>query len=107
MYKSPKRLKLPLFLITITVNVTPGLYACQLSYDSNVMILRKVFMFWLTMALFLNECHGEDQAYRGRWRGIFFCTCRSVSWSIGMSIHGYYPNLSIYNWLTRLKAGPL
>ena len=37
------------FKILVTVNVTPTLYACQLSYDSNVMILRKVVMLWFTI----------------------------------------------------------
>ena len=57
-------------IISVRVNVTTALYACLLSYDSSVMVLRKVVILWFAIAFFLNRCHGEGQASIGRWRGI-------------------------------------
>ena len=58
------------FIISVRVNVSPALYACQLSYDSSVMVLRKIVILWFAIAFFLKRCHGEGQASLQRWRGI-------------------------------------
>ena len=36
--------------VSVRVNVTPAIYACQLSYDSSVMVLRKVVILWFAIA---------------------------------------------------------
>ena len=89
-------------IISVRVNVTPALYACQLSYDSSVMVLRKVVILWFAIAFFLKRCHGEGQASLGRWRGILLLNMsvgELVDWHVGKSVS---PKTAIYNWRTRL-----
>ena len=94
-------------IISVRVNVTSALYACPLSYDSSVMVLRKVVILWFAIAFFLNRCHGEGQASLRRWRGIMLLNMsvgelvdRHVGWYVGNSVS---PKTAIYNWRTRLK----
>ena len=95
------------FIISGRVNVSPALYACQLSCDSSVMVLSKVVILWFAIAFFLNRCHGEGQASIGRWRGILLLNMsvgelvdRHVGRYVGKSVS---PKAAIYNWRTRLK----
>ena len=95
------------FIISVRVNVSPALYACQFSYDSSVMVLRKVVILWFAIAFFLNRCHGEGQASLQRWRGILLLNMsvgelvdRYVGRYVGKSVS---PKTAIYNWRTRLK----
>ena len=98
-------------IISVRVNVTPALYACQLSYDSSVMVLRKVVILWFAKAFFLNRCHGEGQTSLQRWRGILLLNMsvgELVDWHVGRYVcKSVSPKTAIYNWRTRLKAGPL
>ena len=91
------------FIILVRVNVSPALYACQLSYDSSVMVLRKVVILWFATSFFMNRCHGEGQASLQRWRVILL-----LNMSVGESVGRYVgksvsPKTAIYNWRTRLK----
>ena len=84
-------------IISVRVNVTPALYACQLSYDLSVMVLRKVVILWFVIAFFLNRCHCEGQASLRRWRGILPLNMSvgelSIGMSVGMSVKRYPPKL--------------
>ena len=40
-------------IVSVKVNVTSAMYACQLSYDSGVMVLRKVIL-WFAIAMLLH-----------------------------------------------------
>ena len=94
-------------IISVRVNVTPALYACQLSYDSSVLVLRKVVILWFAIAFFLNRCHGEGQDSLRRMRGILLLNM-SVGELVDRHVGRYVsksvsPKTAINNWRTRLK----
>ena len=69
--QKPSTVKRLFFLISFTVNAIPALYAYQLSYDSNFMILRKVVILWFTIAFSCTDATTLVKRVYGAWEHVY------------------------------------